>query len=112
MNRILYGTALLATLVMISLSSLLAGDKINVRVDGLSCAYCAYSLEKNLKELKGVERVEINLEEGMATLTLKDGETVEDETINQVVEDSGFTPRGITREQSTKKETSSSTHNP
>lgn len=98
-------TAVLAAFVMSS-SLLLAGEEISVRVDGLSCAYCAYSLEKNLKELKGVEKVEINLKEGIALLTLKDGETIEDETIKQRVKDSGFTPRDITREHPAKEETS------
>ena len=34
--------------------------KITIEVDGLACPFCAYGLEKNLKEIDGVENIEIN----------------------------------------------------
>lgn len=71
--------------------------RLLVRVDGLSCAFCAYSLEENLKALEGVQEVEIDLKDGIASLTLSDGKSLSDEIINKAVEESGFTPRSITR---------------
>lgn len=89
-------TILLAT-VLLFLTSFRANaqEKLVVRVDGLSCAFCAYSLEKNLKELKGVKDVKINLKEGTATLTLNEGVEIKNEVIKQAVKDSGFTPRSV-----------------
>jgi len=75
-----------------------AQEKLVVRVDGLSCAYCAYSLEKKLQELDGVEKIDINLKEGTATLTLKEGVSIKDEVIEKTVKDSGFTPRSVKRQ--------------
>lgn len=94
-------------LLLVASSFLLeAKEKIAIRVDGLSCAFCAYGLENNLKELEGVEKVEINLKDGIASLILKEGKDITDKTLRKVVKDSGFTPREIKREQPAKKETS------
>ena len=101
MNRALKVLLLILVLTLITKSQAQAGEKIIVRVDGLSCAFCAYGLEKKLKELKGVEKVEINLKEGKVSLTLKEGETLKDETVKKAVKDSGFTPRDINRGEST-----------
>ncbi len=98
---------ILTTLMLSTFSLLHAKEKIIVRVDGLSCAFCAYGLEKNLKELEGVEKVEINLNDGTASLIFQEGKTVTDETIKKTVKDSGFTPREIKRQQSTKKKAGS-----
>lgn len=88
--------ALLATaLLFVTSFRVHAQEKLVVRVDGLSCAFCAYSLEKNLKELKGVKNVEINLKEGTATLTVHQGTEMKEEVIKQTVKDSGFTPRSV-----------------
>jgi len=70
-------------------------QKIRVRVDGLSCPFCAYGLEKKLLKIDGVKAVEISVDEGEALLTL-DGDTgVAEETIKKEVKDAGFTPREI-----------------
>jgi len=70
-------------------------QKIRVRVDGLSCPFCAYGLEKKLLEIEGVTSIEISIDDGVALLTLdKDAEVLE-ETIKKEVKDAGFTPREI-----------------
>ncbi len=98
---------LLTSFLLLSTPLLLnAQEKIMVRVDGLSCAFCAYGLEKNLKELQGVEKVEINLKDGIATVIVKEGKSISDEIINNTVKDSGFTPRSIKKEPLKEKETS------
>jgi mercuric ion binding protein len=89
--------AMLAIIVFIGADEAAAREKLIVRVDGLSCAFCAYTLEKKLQNLEAVESVEINLTEGTASLLLKEGGQLADETINQAVDESGFTPRSIRR---------------
>jgi len=88
---------ILFSLLFISLLSFAAeaAEKFVVRVDGLSCAYCAYSLEKNLQKLDGVEKVEINLKDGVATLQLKEGAVLKEEVVEKTVKDAGFTPRSV-----------------
>ena len=38
--------------------------RVTVRVDGLSCPFCAYSLEKKIKAVEGTKEPVINVEEG------------------------------------------------
>lgn len=83
--------------ILFAVPEIQAAEKLVVRVDGLSCAFCAYTLEENLKDLEGVKEVEINLKEGTASLRLVEGKNLTDEVINRAVEDSGFTPRSILR---------------
>ena len=94
---------ILAFIVTLSLTALVATpaegtEKIIIRVDGLSCPFCALGLEKNLKKIDGVTNVTIKLEEGIATLELKEGANPSDEEITKRVKDAGFTPRDIKRE--------------
>lgn len=80
-------------------------EKLVVRVDGLSCAYCAYSLEKKLQELDGVQVVTISLNNGSAEIRLAPENRQTLATIRKRSEDNGFTPKdakvklnGIARE--------------
>ena len=69
---------------------------MTVSVDGLSCPFCAYGVEKKLKAVKGVRDVEVNLKAGLATLVLADGLAPDLEQVRTAVKKSGFTPRAIT----------------
>ncbi len=68
---------------------------IVVKVDGLSCPFCAYGLEKKLKNMEGVEKVQIRIDRGSAIITLKEGQRVDLEKVREAVRDAGFTPRKI-----------------
>jgi len=69
-----------------------------IQVDGLSCPFCAYGLEKHLKKINGVKGVEINMKTGKATVALKSGAQVDDTALSEAVKKAGFTARGITRQ--------------
>ena len=92
---IIVGAALLALLGV--------NDKVNaqvtdatVRVDGLSCPFCAYSLEKQLKKVDGTGDVAIEVNKGIAELSARKGESLGIEELDEAVSKAGFTPRGIT----------------
>ena len=71
-------------------------EEVGIRVDGLSCPFCAYGLEKKLKKIDGVNDVIINIDKGVATLKGKKGESIVVEGLKDAVADAGFTPRQIT----------------
>lgn len=71
--------------------------EIAVRVDGMSCMFCAYSLERNFKKLDEVEKIDIHVGEGIAKVSLKPGTELSDEKIKDIVKNSGFTPGEIER---------------
>jgi len=93
---------LLTGLLLLAPSSFASAQKADVssatiQVDGLSCPFCAYGLEKHLKKVKGVEQVEINMKSGNAIVQMKQGAHVDDQALRQAVKKAGFTAREITR---------------
>lgn len=74
-----------------------AGDRpqVSVRVDGLSCPFCAFGLEKKLKSIDGVTGLEINVNEGVALLTFDDISSIDKNVIRASVKEAGFTPRDM-----------------
>ena len=89
-------TGLLAVWLITPAMAQDSSTQITVRVDGLSCPFCAYGLEKKLTQLEGAASVRIDIEHGVAVITLVEGKTIEENRLRKAVEDSGFTPRKIT----------------
>jgi len=96
--QLLLITGLLAFTPVISVYAQDVGKPTaTIRVDGLSCPFCAYGLEKHLKKIAGVEGVKINMKSGKAIVRLKPGTQVNDAALKTAVKKAGFTARGITR---------------
>jgi len=70
-------------------------ERVEMRVDGLACPFCSYGLEKKLKEVKGVDKVTIYVDKGMAVLTSKKMQSINVEQLEPVVVAAGFTPGPI-----------------
>ena len=90
--------SLLIAVVLVSGTPLKASAQIDealVQVDGLACPFCAYGLEKKLKKVEGVEKLEINVNRGAIKITVKEGKTLSIEEVEKAVKDGGFTPREI-----------------
>ena len=68
---------------------------IQIRVDGLSCPFCAYGLEKKLKKVDGAANLHIELEAGIVSLDVPADKRPTEESLRKVVTDAGFTPREI-----------------
>ena len=67
-----------------------------VAVDGMSCPFCAFGVEKRLKKVEGVDSVTVSTREGTARLVAKDGESIAVDQIPPAVKKAGFTPGTIT----------------
>lgn len=76
-------------------AALAAGYRIEVA--GLACPFCAYGVEKKLNELEGVDRIDTSIKEGVVTVIMKEGATLDEAVIRQAVEDAGFTLDGFER---------------
>jgi copper chaperone CopZ len=68
-----------------------------VTVKGLQCPFCAYGIQKQLKRLKGVTNVEVELEKNQAIVTIAPDAKVTDADIERAVRRAGFTPGKIER---------------
>lgn len=73
-------------------------NRIDVTVDGLVCDFCARALEKVFGEKEAVERLTVNLDKGLVQVYLKPGRRLEDETITQLILDSGYNVDTIDKE--------------
>ena len=73
-----------------------ASHQVVVRVDGVSCPFCAFGLEKRIGRLEGVVDVKIEFKAGKAMVTLKEGATVSEDALRQAVKEAGFSAREIT----------------
>jgi copper chaperone CopZ len=70
-------------------------EQIEMRVDGLACPFCAYGLEKKLKEIKGVEKVTVYVDKGLVALKSRKEGAIMIDRLEPVVKDAGFTPGEI-----------------
>jgi copper chaperone len=78
-----------------SASALADGTQYQMRVDGLACPYCAYGVEKNLKKIDGVEKIEVDLNNGLVTVDVASGVTLTDAQMAKLFTDAGFTYRSM-----------------
>jgi len=71
------------------------GNQIQAEVDGLSCPFCAYGLEKKLKAIPAIGKLDIDINKGLIQIYLKKGQKVSKKEINEKVAEAGFTLRKL-----------------
>ncbi len=69
--------------------------RVEIRVDGLACPFCAFGIEKNLKKITGVASVQSNIKDGKAIVELKPGTAPDPAAFAKAVNRAGFTPKGM-----------------
>lgn len=82
----------LVLLVLLPMTATAEVTKAVISVDGMSCPFCAFGVEKKLRSVAGAERVEVTMKDGTATLIAEEGESIELGQIGPAVEAAGFTP--------------------
>lgn len=97
-SKVLFLLGLVLIALPLSYGALAQGkaEEISIRVDGLSCPFCAYGLEKKLKRLEGAESIHIDIDLGIARIRLHEGKKIEEKDLKKAVEDAGFSAREIT----------------
>ncbi|MCH5170960.1 MAG: heavy-metal-associated domain-containing protein [Oscillospiraceae bacterium] len=64
-----------------------------LKIEGMSCGHCTARVAAALKELDGVENVEMSLENKTAVVTLS--KDVSDAVLSETVDNTGFDVVGI-----------------
>ncbi|NOZ51615.1 MAG: heavy-metal-associated domain-containing protein [Gammaproteobacteria bacterium] len=75
-----------------------AGTQYNLRVDGLSCPFCAYGIEKKLIKTEGVASVTFDLEKGLIKVKVGEGVILTEAQLKRLVDDAGFTLRSMSKQ--------------
>ncbi len=84
---------IIAVLLCLSTSVFSADETIlEIDINGMTCPFCVYSLEKELGKLSEVEEVLISLKLNKARLTLREGAHIDSDTLQEGVLRAGFTP--------------------
>jgi copper chaperone CopZ len=81
-------------LVGLLLSAATVADTIEVDVHGLTCAFCVDSLQRQLKKLPDIEKVEVSLKTKKVRI-VSSSEHIDRARVREIVIDSGFTPVNI-----------------
>ncbi len=90
---------MLTALLVAGTGAVLAADtRYRIRVDGLACPYCAYGIEKKLKQIDGVEKIEVDLDQGLVMVYTTGGVELTEEQMTRLFSDAGFTYRSMRRE--------------
>jgi copper chaperone CopZ len=84
-----------AAMSLISFAAHAETEKITV--NGMVCAFCAQGIEKSFSKLGAVDKINVDLDNKLVTVTTKTGQTVDDVTIKQLIKDNGFDTVGIER---------------
>lgn len=62
---------------------------ITLRIEGMSCGHCKNSVERMLKEKEGVLKVEVNLNDSLANVSIN-SDIVTKEDLVEVINNSGM----------------------
>lgn len=76
--------------------SMLSGD-VHVSVNGLVCDFCARALEKVFSKEEAVNNIDVNLDTKIITVNFNERQSLDDETITQLINDAGYNVEGIHR---------------
>ena len=70
---------------------------IEMKVNGLVCAFCAQGIEKTLKTYSATEDVVVSLENRLVAVSTKDGQDIPDAELTKALTDAGYTVKSIAR---------------
>lgn len=75
---------------LISFSVFAESLTYELKIDGMSCPFCSYGVEKKLKEVEGVESVEVNIGKGTVLVKMKPNVILTKEQATKAVKNAGF----------------------
>jgi copper chaperone CopZ len=87
----------LAALTLALASAVASAGTIEMKVNGLVCAFCAQGIEKTLRKNPAVSDVVVSLEDRLVAVETKPGTDVADQDLRKALTDSGYDVKAIER---------------
>ena len=100
MKRTITKVILIATVFIFSLPAFSA-EKIEIKVKGMVCSFCAQGIKKKFSSDDAVSKVEVNLDDKWVKLELSENKTLSDEQIRKSITDAGYNVESIERSPAT-----------
>ena len=69
---------------------LLKAERIELRIKGMVCAFCATGIEKKFKEEKATKTIDVDLDNKLVLVQTKADQTITDARLKELIEASGF----------------------
>lgn len=87
MKKLLLTSIISATLFS---QTAFAVQTIKANVNGMVCAFCAQGIEKKMRGLSQTQDVYVNLKQKLVAIELKDGQTLSNDTVKDLIKDAGY----------------------
>ena len=81
----------LAAMLVTAMGAQAEYEQVNMTVFGMDCAPCAHAIHVSMKAIPGVEKVDVDLNTGLVTIALNQGNAATMHQFNEAVEKNGFT---------------------
>lgn len=82
---------LVAIAAVISLHTSFAyAEQVTVTVKGMVCSFCAQGIKKTFMRKDGVEKVNVDLDKKLVTITTAQGVSLKDSDLTESIVDSGY----------------------
>lgn len=98
MKKLFLMTAFLISLSLPAMATSF-GEVVKVEVNGLICDFCARALEKVFGREDEVESIDVNMNSKVLTIFFRNGQSLDDERIKELVIDAGYDAGAIHRDQ-------------
>jgi mercuric ion binding protein len=89
---------LLIFIISLSVCSVAAADTIKATVNGMVCGFCATGIEKTFKARPEVKTVNVDLGSRLVTIRTKQGQTLDDAKIKNLLGNAGYSVVAVARE--------------
>lgn len=83
--------------LLFSLQVFAAPPRYLAYVDGLACPFCVYGIEKQLRQLDGVETIESDIKTGELRIQMREHKSLTEEQVRAAIKSSGFSLRSFSQ---------------
>ena len=87
--------SILLTGVLLLATTVVQANTIEMKVNGLVCAFCARGIEKTFHKNPAVADVVVSLEERLVAVQTKDGADISDQELRATLTDAGYDIKSI-----------------
>lgn len=73
-----------------------APTQTEIKVSGMTCGHCVASVTEELKEIAGVDSVDVTLDaQGISTVKVTSASALAEDSIRQAIDEAGYTVEAI-----------------